>query len=300
MSKLLIDEQPLQVLPALACAIGLNEAMAIQQLHWVRQNPNMGKVVDGVKWIRMTYKDWRIGHFPFWSDATIQRTFESLEEQHLVGSRDDLNQLGFDRTKWYAIDDEAVEQVEKGLSKNEKAAAHSEMIARHSKMKDGQGKMKSASSQDETTIPDSSPSESSSSLSKDSTPKVTPEETPTPKQQALDTLEKAFFQYGGTLNPTFIQKFYLAYDKNTDHREERLANALKKMHEKRNFFAAIDGYREWREYVPPPARPSYPRNSYPKPAAVPPPLRDFEAERIAFEKERQSVRQFQQKMSSAP
>ena len=33
--KLLIDDQPLQVLPSLAEAIGLNEALILQQIHWL-------------------------------------------------------------------------------------------------------------------------------------------------------------------------------------------------------------------------------------------------------------------------
>lgn len=161
MSKLLLDEQPLMVLPELATAIGLNEAIALQQLHWVRQNPRMGKDVDGMRWIRMTYKEWRIGHFPFWSEATIQRVFNSLEKKKLVQSRDDLNTLSFDRTNWYAIDDKAVERAEHSIKKNERVVEHRKMIDAHSNMKN-------ASPQNETTIPDTSSTESSiqKSLSK--------------------------------------------------------------------------------------------------------------------------------------
>ena len=32
---LLLDERPLQVLPTLAAIFGINEAIAIQQIHWV-------------------------------------------------------------------------------------------------------------------------------------------------------------------------------------------------------------------------------------------------------------------------
>lgn len=34
MSRLLINEQPLLVLPSLACEIGLNEALMLQQIHY--------------------------------------------------------------------------------------------------------------------------------------------------------------------------------------------------------------------------------------------------------------------------
>lgn len=34
MSKLLLDDEPLVILPKLAAAIGLNEAIILQQLHY--------------------------------------------------------------------------------------------------------------------------------------------------------------------------------------------------------------------------------------------------------------------------
>lgn len=41
--SLLIEEPPLQILPSLAAAIGLNEAIVLQQLYWLLQQPNNGK-----------------------------------------------------------------------------------------------------------------------------------------------------------------------------------------------------------------------------------------------------------------
>ena len=41
MSRLLIDEPPLQVLPSLAREIGLNEAIMLQQIHyWLLKSGN--------------------------------------------------------------------------------------------------------------------------------------------------------------------------------------------------------------------------------------------------------------------
>lgn len=144
----------MQVQASLATAIGLNEAIALQQLHWVLQNPTMGKIVDGRKYVYMSYADWRKGHFPFWSEATIQRTLSSLEEKNLIRSRNDLNRAKFDRTKWYSVDLDAVDSLEKTFQQNTKIAEHKQVIDEHSKMKD-------ASSQDERTIPESSLPESS-------------------------------------------------------------------------------------------------------------------------------------------
>ena len=55
-SRLLITEPPLLVLPSLAIAIGLNEAIFLQQLHyWLQQ---AGKERDGRRWIYNTYDEW--------------------------------------------------------------------------------------------------------------------------------------------------------------------------------------------------------------------------------------------------
>jgi len=102
-SKLLINEPPLQVLPSLACRVGLNEAIFLQQLHYWLENPKIGKLVDQNKWIRNTIDQWQ-ENFPFWSDKTIKRVIASLREKRLVITRNDLNQLGIDNTNWYTID----------------------------------------------------------------------------------------------------------------------------------------------------------------------------------------------------
>ena len=98
-SALLINEDPLQVLPSLAVAIGLNEAIALQQLHyWLRKSKNLRD--DGRKWVYNSYGEWA-ENFPFWSERTIQRAFLELEKRKLIivdtpGGRD--------RRKWYTID----------------------------------------------------------------------------------------------------------------------------------------------------------------------------------------------------
>lgn len=112
MSKLLINEPPIQVLPTLATAIGLNRAIVLQQVHYWCANTKMGVVRDGKRWIRNTAEDWQRDNFPFWSLSTVRRVIESLEsgDDNSKGggwfllSRSDLNKSGYDRTKWYTID----------------------------------------------------------------------------------------------------------------------------------------------------------------------------------------------------
>lgn len=97
---LLIPEPPLQVLPSLACKVGLNESIVLQQFHYWLQRSN--NIKDGYKWIYNSYKEWA-KQFPFWSEHTIRRTINSLETQGYLISGN-YNKAGFDKTKWYRID----------------------------------------------------------------------------------------------------------------------------------------------------------------------------------------------------
>lgn len=99
-TTLLIDEYPLIVLPSLAKEIGLNEAIALQQLHYWLSNPKGGVEINGEKWVYNTYEEWQEDNFPFWSIPTIQRTFSRLEKMGLVISMQTAN---YDRKKYYRI-----------------------------------------------------------------------------------------------------------------------------------------------------------------------------------------------------
>lgn len=100
MSPLLIPEPPLQVLPSLAVAIGLNEAIVLQQIHyWAERSTT---VIDGHRWVYNTVAQWRV-QFPFWSDDTISRTIKSLRERGIVIARH-LSENAFDRTLYYRVD----------------------------------------------------------------------------------------------------------------------------------------------------------------------------------------------------
>ncbi len=123
MSKknLLISEPPLQVLPSLAVAIGLNEAIVVQQLHYWTQNQNAKGEVDpaGNKWIFNTYDEWKETNFPFWSAATIQRVFLNLEDMGIVVSAQ-LNATKRDMRKYYRLDYETLDRINLGRSHHSK------------------------------------------------------------------------------------------------------------------------------------------------------------------------------------
>jgi hypothetical protein len=100
MSKLLIDEYPLLVLPSLANMIGLNEAIALQQVHYWLNNAKGGVTIDGVRWVYNTYEEWQRDNFPFWSVRTVVRVFDHLEEMLLLVS---MQKASYDRKKYYRI-----------------------------------------------------------------------------------------------------------------------------------------------------------------------------------------------------
>ncbi|WP_436872687.1 hypothetical protein [Acinetobacter haemolyticus] len=81
MSKLLINESPLQVQPSLAMAIGLNEAIFLQQLHYWLGASKYKK--DDRVWIYNTYPEWLL-QLKYMSLATLKRTIKSLKEQRLI------------------------------------------------------------------------------------------------------------------------------------------------------------------------------------------------------------------------
>ena len=100
MSRLLIDEPPLQVLPSLARELGLNEAIMLQQMHyWLIKSSHE---FEGVKWFYKTLEDWQT-EFPFWSTMTIRRTLTNLEKQKVIRIGN-FNKKKFDKTKWYTIE----------------------------------------------------------------------------------------------------------------------------------------------------------------------------------------------------
>lgn len=83
MSDLLIDERPLVVLPKLAQSIGLNEAIVLQQIHWLCNSRDIGVEREGKRWIYNTPEGWRYW-FPFFSKNTIRRAVDTLREMNLL------------------------------------------------------------------------------------------------------------------------------------------------------------------------------------------------------------------------
>lgn len=128
MSKLLMNERPLMVMPSLAVKIGLSEAIFLQQLHyWIEISSN---VKEGHKWVYNTVQEWQ-EQFPFWSVSTIRRTIKSLETKDLIITAN-FNTMTIDKTKWYRINYQKLEeyetnsQIEQSSNQSEHSNNHNE------------------------------------------------------------------------------------------------------------------------------------------------------------------------------
>lgn len=108
--------------PELAAVIGLNEAIVLNQIHyWIEKNRgDEMHYRDGRTWTFNTYKEWQ-EQFPFWGTATIVRTFEKLEKNGFIISGN-FNKMKYDRTKWYSVNydkvNEVLYQIDKDLYSN--------------------------------------------------------------------------------------------------------------------------------------------------------------------------------------
>jgi len=110
MSKLLINESPLMVIPSLAKKIGLNEAIILQQVHyWLNPSFNQN-FIEGKYWVYNSYPQW-LEQFPFWSVITVKRAIQSLEKSGLLIGKQ-LHKNRFNKAKWYTIDYGKLAEIE--------------------------------------------------------------------------------------------------------------------------------------------------------------------------------------------
>lgn len=107
-SSFILDESVRVVQPTLACALGVCAAMVLQQIHWLLLK--FGKEADGAYWIALSLADLR-GWLPFFSKNTLHRALLTLVKKDLLLCRDDLNEHGYDRTKWYRLNDQRIDAL---------------------------------------------------------------------------------------------------------------------------------------------------------------------------------------------
>lgn len=107
-NKLLPDERSISFQPQLAVALGgADEALVLWQLHyWLNHSENEH---DGYVWVYNSYSDWQ-ENFLWLSEDAIRRIMRKLKDAGLVITAN-YNKSGFDRTIWYRIDYDKLEEV---------------------------------------------------------------------------------------------------------------------------------------------------------------------------------------------
>lgn len=107
-----INDKKIPVDVTLAKALTVNKAMFIQQLYyWMKVNEQKDKMFkDDRYWVRSTLDEWNERDFPFWCRDTLYRVVKELENQGIVIS-DNYNKIGFDRTKWYSLDLDRLNEI---------------------------------------------------------------------------------------------------------------------------------------------------------------------------------------------
>ncbi|AXF64158.1 conserved phage C-terminal domain-containing protein [Leclercia sp. W17] len=103
--SLLMPSRPIVINPDLAYSIGLNEAIALQQVNYWLKETNSGLERDGVRWIYNTNEQW-LEQFPFWSESTLKRTFTRLKTLGVL-KIEQLNKSQRDMTNYYTINYES-------------------------------------------------------------------------------------------------------------------------------------------------------------------------------------------------
>jgi len=111
----------------LAVVIGdCEEAIVLNQIsYWIEKYKETGhNFIDGRYWVYNSYQKWHENNFPFWHTSKIQRVFKALENKGLLLSAN-YNGAGFDKTKWYSIDYDRLQELadmkEQALTDNEQS-----------------------------------------------------------------------------------------------------------------------------------------------------------------------------------
>lgn len=150
--ELFIDKSKTLIINTdLALVLGdLNEAIVLNQLnYWLGINRKAGKnFIDDRYWVYNSYSDWKAKDFPYWSEKTIQRTFTRLENKGVVVSAN-YNKLGIDKTKWYTIDTEKLQELVDEFNSDE-----DKMTNRQDDMTDRQDKMTCREGQCDRPLPE--------------------------------------------------------------------------------------------------------------------------------------------------
>jgi hypothetical protein len=102
-------------LPELAKRLGgADKAIILQQIHYLsliaKESENEYKLIDGRWWVYNTYVDWQSKYFSWLSASAVKRHILALEKSGYLETMQSVKHKS-DRTKWYAINYDALEDT---------------------------------------------------------------------------------------------------------------------------------------------------------------------------------------------
>lgn len=112
MSKLLINESPLVVQPSLAVALGLEEAIVLQQIHYWLERATIEH--KGRAWVYKTHAEWQ-KELPFFKDSKMRGLFANLKKLKLIDV-EKLKKSSWDHTNYYSINYGKLAEIEAVIS----------------------------------------------------------------------------------------------------------------------------------------------------------------------------------------
>jgi hypothetical protein len=115
------DSNVLMFRPKLACAIGLHEAIIVNQIeYWIGQikkwkdgTERDRHFQDGKWWVYNSLEEWH-EQFPFMTKDLIQRKLSKLKKDGILFATSEYNTASFDRTLWYSINYDRLKSVLEG------------------------------------------------------------------------------------------------------------------------------------------------------------------------------------------
>ncbi len=97
------DNRMLRLNAGLAKEIGLNESIVFLQIQFLIKNSNNER--DGKRWTYQTLDKLRAEYLPFLSRSALDRAITNLKNMGVLVVAS-FNAKSFDRTRWFAIDEE--------------------------------------------------------------------------------------------------------------------------------------------------------------------------------------------------
>lgn len=141
------DPYALRVNKELAKEIGFQESIVFLQIEFLQSISK--HVFDGERWTRATLGELHTEHFPWWSTATISRILNRLQSQSLIKTAN-YNKAEYDRTQWFAIDEEGASNLHSIAILQPETAVSSDIADCNVET----DKLQDPSLQNETTIPE--------------------------------------------------------------------------------------------------------------------------------------------------